>query len=117
MNKRVELLYLYDRISALLDEHGDINDCKVADCKTCEEIERNRAKLTGTQYVKTAKGKYIRAVKKYTVIDEHGKDRFFYNFKDVVSYMSAGQKTVREVLNTGRSHNGFTVDVEDLESD
>lgn len=113
----MELLYVYNKILELLDEHGDINDCKVADCKTCEEIERNRAKLAGKQYVKTAKGKYIRAVKKYTVINENGRPKIFYNFKDVVSYMSAGQKAVREVLNTGRSHNGFTVDVEDLESD
>lgn len=113
----MELLYVYNKILELLDEHGDINDCKVADCKTCEEIERNRAKLTGTQYVKTAKGKYVRAVKKYTVINENGRPKTFYNFKDVLSYMSAGQKAVREVLNTGRSHNGFTVDVEDLESD
>lgn len=113
----MELLYVYNKILALLDEHGDINDCKVVDCKTCEEIERNRAKLAGKQYVKTAKGKYIRAVKKYTVINENGRPKIFYNFKDVVSYMSAGQKAVREVLNTGRSHNGFTVDVEDLESE
>lgn len=66
---------------------------------------------------KLLKVNILERLKKYTVIDEHGKDRVFYNFKDVMSYMSAGQKAVREVLNTGRSHNGFTVDVEDLESD
>ena len=60
----MELLYVYNKILELLEEHGDINDCKVVDCKTCEEIERNRAKLAGKQYVKTAKVKYIIAVKK-----------------------------------------------------
>lgn len=108
----------YNKVNAFLDEHGEPKDCAISDCQTCEEIEKSRMALNGSEYRKPKKiTQPDRRKKRYIVIDERGKDRMFYRLDKVCSHIRATQKDVYKIMNTGESHNGFTVDVEDLKSE
>lgn len=92
----MELLYVYNKILELLDEHGDINDCKVADCKTCEEIERNRAKYY--QLLKLKRVTNFKMQEEFILQDKfkiEGKTRAAIKYKpDFTFYDEKGNLTV-----------------------
>lgn len=105
-----DLIDTANKITELVDEHGEIVDCKVKKCGTCRLIKELRRDIGEDESRSYSISKPQRRNKYIYVVHKDGKeierDDSTYRVADLVG---VSQCTIVRMIQSKRTKNGFTV--------
>jgi len=100
-----DLIDTANRITDLVDSHGEIADCKVEKCATCNLIKELRVELGGEEAKKVPLSKFI-----YVVYKDGKEISRLSSSRKVSELINVAQRTVLNMAEGKYAKNGYRVE-------